>query len=109
MSVFFLFISFLLYLITFFLPIIIASIRNHKNLIPIIIFSILFNITVIGYIIALIWAFSSNVDETKPQKYRDSSLLAICVLLIIFSTLFGASVIFSGSKYKNFYLTANLE
>ncbi|MBX2833950.1 MAG: superinfection immunity protein [Micavibrio sp.] len=47
------------------LPSGIAVMRRHKNLIPIILVNVLLGITGIGWIIALIWSFTSNVKEKR--------------------------------------------
>ena len=47
------------------LPSGIAVMRRHKNLIPIILVNVLLGITGIGWIVALIWSFTSNVKEKR--------------------------------------------
>lgn len=99
-----LFSSFGLSIISFLLPIIIAKLRNHKNFISITLFNVFFGITGIGYLIAIIWAFSSNIDESKPKKFSDGSLLGITILLVLFTFLFCFSVMFSDFKYQTVFV-----
>lgn len=47
-----------------FLPMIIALLRRHKNVTPIILTNLLLGWTIIGYIIALIWS-TSNACQDK--------------------------------------------
>jgi hypothetical protein len=55
-------ILFILILITIYiLPIIIAIIRKHNNLSPVILVNIFFGWSVIGWIVSLIWSTSDNV------------------------------------------------
>lgn len=44
----------------YFLPVVIAARRNHKNFMPILLTDVIFGWTVIGWFVALIWSFSSN-------------------------------------------------
>tara|TARA_R110002124_G_scaffold64985_2_gene178020 strand:+ start:851839 stop:852048 length:210 start_codon:yes stop_codon:yes gene_type:complete len=46
----------------------IALIRQHNNFIPIFILNLLLGITGIGWVIALIWAFTSNVKQEITMK-----------------------------------------
>lgn len=45
------------------LPIVIAVVRKHSNMMPIILAAIFFSWTGIGWLIALIWAFSDNTKN----------------------------------------------
>lgn len=49
--------------VVYFLPTAIAYRRNHANFAPIFLTNIFFGWSVLGWIIALIWSFSSNVDS----------------------------------------------
>ena len=49
----------ILFAIIYFLPMIIAIIRNHKNLGPIMIINFLVGWTIVGWIGALAWAVSN--------------------------------------------------
>lgn len=54
------------------LPIIIAIVRKHSNIAPIILVSVLFGWTIIGWFIALIWAFTDNTrnrNDFPDQMY----------------------------------------
>jgi len=50
----------------YFAPWGIALIRKHKNTLPIFLVTFLLGWTIIGWIIAIIWSFTSNVRETRP-------------------------------------------
>lgn len=45
------------------LPWVIARIRYHKNAASIFVFNFIFGWTILGWLIALVWCFSSNVQE----------------------------------------------
>jgi hypothetical protein len=51
------------------LPIIIAIFRKHSNIAPIILVSIFFSWTIIGWFIALIWAFTDNTRNRNDFDY----------------------------------------
>lgn len=51
-------------LVFYFLPSIIARQRKHKNRTPVLLTNIFFGWTFIGWIVALIWAFTSDVEKT---------------------------------------------
>ena len=75
----------------FFSPIIIAYIRKHNNLIPIFLINFILGLTIIGYLIALIWSFSSNAQI----RYKDKKILLIYLLAIFLPNIliiFGLSI-----------------
>ncbi len=47
------------------LPTGVALIRRHNNFIPILLVNVILGITGIGWVIALIWSFTSNVKENR--------------------------------------------
>ena len=49
--------------IMYMLPAVFAAYRDHNNVIPIILFSVFFNWTLLGWLISLIWAFTDNVKN----------------------------------------------
>jgi hypothetical protein len=49
-------------------PSVIAIIRGHKNLIPIILVNLFLSFTIIGYIISLVWSFSNNIKHEERTK-----------------------------------------
>jgi T4 superinfection immunity protein len=53
----------LVILLLYFLPIVVAAIRKHNSLLSIIVTNLWLGWTVIGWIIALIWACDTNVEE----------------------------------------------
>ena len=50
-------------LVLYFIPIIISGIRNHKNGMAIAMVNLFTGWTVIGWIIALVWSFTDNVNK----------------------------------------------
>ncbi len=58
-------IGIVLCLTLFLLPTGVALIRRHNNFIPILLVNILLGLLVIGWIVALIWSFTSNVKEKR--------------------------------------------
>lgn len=75
----------ILLFIIFIFPIIVAFLRGHRNAISITLVNIFFGLTVIGYLIALIWCFSDNCDAKKKNKdIKDwHFLIALFVLFVI--------------------------
>ena len=59
-------------LVIYFLPTIIAVTRKHKQVNPIIIINLFGGFTYVGYVIALAWAVSNDVNEDDPYKDYDS-------------------------------------
>ena len=57
-----------LMLTLFFIPTGVALIRRHNNFIPILLVNLLLGVTGLGWIIALIWSFTANVQETRSVK-----------------------------------------
>jgi fumarate reductase subunit D len=57
-----------LLLVIYLLPAGIAYDRNHRNRLAILITNVLTGVTVIGWIVAMIWACTANV-EPKPKKF----------------------------------------
>jgi uncharacterized membrane protein YfcA len=54
-------------LAAYFIPSIIASSRRHKERWPIFLVNLLLGCSVIGWIVALIWSCSSQVEDSKSQ------------------------------------------
>jgi len=52
-------------LVLYFVPAVIAYSRGHKNSVPILLTCFIFGWTGIGWLVALIWAYTSNVIERK--------------------------------------------
>jgi hypothetical protein len=50
-------------IIGYFIPTVIASSRSHNNCAPIFLVNMIFGWTFLGWFIALIWAFTSNVNR----------------------------------------------
>ena len=49
--------------VLFLIPTIVAARRHHKNAAPIFLVNILFGWSVLGWVAALVWSFTSNVKE----------------------------------------------
>lgn len=52
------------------LPVLVAVMRGHNNQIAIFLFAVFFGWTCIGWIVALIWAFSDNTRANDRRRYR---------------------------------------
>lgn len=59
----FLFLGFIL--LMYFLPSVIASSREHKNKPAIVVLNLFLGWTGLGWIVALIWAFTDNTKEVQ--------------------------------------------
>lgn len=59
----------ILAIILYFLPAIAACSRGHNNSTPIFITNLFFGVSVIGWIVCVIWAFSDNVKSSKGVHY----------------------------------------
>ncbi|MDR5790264.1 superinfection immunity protein [Caballeronia sp. LP003] len=55
-------------LVLFFVPMIVAMCRKHRNTAPIVLVTLLLGWTCIGWLVALIWAFTDNVNETQKRR-----------------------------------------
>lgn len=53
--------------VAYLLPALIASQRKHANSTPICLVNILFGWTLLGWVVALIWATTSNVKVAAPK------------------------------------------
>lgn len=52
-------------LLCYLLPSVIAYVRDHRNSIPIFIVNLFFGWTLLGWVICLAWAFSSDITESR--------------------------------------------
>lgn len=79
MEIIYILLAFILILFLYFLPAFLAFSRNHRNRWVILIVNIVFGVTILGWLIALVWAMN-KVDDPKKggTKYgpspNDSSL-----------------------------------
>lgn len=60
-------IVFALGIIFYLLPGIIASVRGHKNSTAIWVLTVVLGWTALGWIVALVWAFTNPVEAVNPQ------------------------------------------
>ena len=60
----------LIVVLFFFGPMAVAISRRHKNRYPIILVNLFLGWTVIGWFIALVWAWTDNVDESWETLHR---------------------------------------
>jgi len=51
-------------LVAYFIPWFIAAIRQHRNTVPIFLVNLIFGWAFIGWVVALIWAFTSNTHKS---------------------------------------------
>ena len=52
-------------LAVYFVPVIVAYIRKHKNILQISILTVILGWTFIGWLAALLWALNSDIDEEE--------------------------------------------
>ena len=52
-------------LAVYFVPVIVAYIRKHKNILQISILTVVLGWTFIGWLAALLWALNSDIDEEE--------------------------------------------
>jgi hypothetical protein len=52
--------------------------------------TLILGFTGMGYIVALIWAFSFNTEKGKRQKIKNPVLLLIFTILVIFLIVFSS-------------------
>lgn len=64
--------GFALLLFAYFLPTIIAEYRRHRNRMSVFVIDLFLGWTLIGWVVALAWAVSSNVDP-KPKRKSQAS------------------------------------
>lgn len=64
----------LLFVVFFFAPSLVAWQRKHNNRAPIILMNILLGWTVIGWVIAIIWAWTDNVDPRSWKEIYEESI-----------------------------------
>lgn len=62
----------------YFLPPVIAYIRKHKNVVPILILTVFLGWTFLGWLAALLWALNSDVEDncciSKKQAESECNL-----------------------------------
>ena len=56
-------------LLFYFIPGIVASVRKHRNRMAIGILNLLLGWTLIGWVAALVWALTADVEPAKPPTY----------------------------------------
>jgi putative effector of murein hydrolase LrgA (UPF0299 family) len=60
----------ILLLLLYFIPAIVASMRRHRNRTAITVLNIFLGWTAIGWIIALVWASTADVEPRGPGSVR---------------------------------------
>lgn len=68
-----LFILFVVSLVAYFLPTIMASSRDHNNTAAIFILNLFLGWTFVGWVIALVWSFTDNVARPVNQTVYDET------------------------------------
>ena len=71
--------SFIILSLIYFFPTMICLLRRHNNKIPIFIVNILLGWTFIGWVVALVWSFTSNTENQATNNQdridNDDSLI----------------------------------
>lgn len=57
----------------YFLPTIIATRRDHKNMVPLFLFNLLLGWTFLGWVAALVWSFSAQEPVSKPENNTEKT------------------------------------
>lgn len=52
--------------IFYFVPAIVAGLRDHRSVWAIFVLDLLLGWTVLGWIVALVWSFTGNVEKAQP-------------------------------------------
>ena len=68
------FIAFIISLIIYFVPTVVAMHRGHRNKVAIIILNIFVGWSFIGWVVALVWSFTANTVET--EGYSSEKVIA---------------------------------
>jgi hypothetical protein len=71
----------LLILVGYFLPAMVACLRHHRNELAIGVLNLVAGWTVVGWIVALVWACPTDVEEHR-QRWSTPVALA-CLFLIV--------------------------
>ena len=61
------------FIIIYLLPSIIAIIRKHKNLVPVLIINIFLGATFFGWVIALAWALTADAKKIQKKILKNES------------------------------------
>ena len=64
--------SFIILSLIYFFPTMICVLRRHNNKIPIFIVNILLGWTFIGWVVALVWSFTSNTENQKVTQQKNT-------------------------------------
>lgn len=84
-------------LIFYFAPAIQANHRRHKNRAAIFMLNLFLGWTFLGWVVAIVWAYTSNVEETKePTTFLPSTSgqkLTLAVLLIGLVGFWGVAIV----------------
>lgn len=51
-------------LLVYFLPAVVAAFRKHKNTSAVVVLNLFLGWTMIGWVVAMIWAFTNNTEKT---------------------------------------------
>ena len=54
-------------LVIYFLPAIIASVRSHRQTMAIVVLNLLLGWTLIGWVVAIVWACTADTNKTKAR------------------------------------------
>lgn len=55
-------------IVIYMLPAVVAMMRSHRNTAAITVLTVLLGWTMLGWVVALVWAFTANTSEKKRAK-----------------------------------------
>lgn len=65
--------SFIIISLIYFFPTMVCLLRKHNNKIPIFIVNIILGWTFIGWVVALVWSFTSNTENQATPRQQNTS------------------------------------
>ena len=67
LTIFFLITWIFIVFIVYFIPVIVAHIRRHKNIVPIAILNLFLGWTFLGWLAALLWSLNSDIEQNEKE------------------------------------------
>ena len=63
-----------IFIILYFLPILIARKRRHKNILPIFVLNLLLGWTFLGWVVSIVWSLTAQEDRNLIYKSEDDNI-----------------------------------